>query len=465
MYKHNYLAVAIAAVSGVAFAGSLGTGSAAAVTPAYTLEGLAASDEVVVGTTAFILNTRPSTINAGSVFTVDYGRAIVADGGGAFTGSDLALDVRTFLTGTYAGTTFATNGTLSLAGGTTTTLRYIINNGNAPAFMNGYASLAVGLTSAVQLSSPYVSTTGLTGVTVSAEFEDENGVVKETASGSILTTRASQMAGGAFTGNATIDVNELKQAFTTGTSATLTLAFDKDNFAAGATKITESTAATNGTVAITITGQDWSWLDSDATTAGIQPGTNVTGLNNVVVTSTTISGVMASQTAESVAVTLTNGDEAVIPVQSAISASAQIFYPKETGTEGSTTVNGTGTAVWNLNGSSIDVYAVPNSASASVFMWLTNTGTGSVSLDATLFDGTQTCEMTNIGTSTAGTEFDLTAALSAAVTAQCPTYVASGNRVRYNVSANAPSNTIRISAAYRVGTDRVNLVTSSEAGL
>lgn len=465
MHKRNYLAIAIAAASGAAFAGSLGEGSATPVTPAYTAEGLAASDEVVVGTTAFILTTRPSTINAGSVFTVDYGRALVADGGGSFSGSDLALDVRTFLTGTYGGTTFATNGTLSFSGGSTGVLRYIINNDEAPKFASGYASLAVGLTSAVQLASPYVSTTGLTGVTVSAEFEDENGVVKETASGAILTTRGSQMAGGAITGNATIDVNSLKQAFTTGDAATITIAFDKDNFAAGATKITESTAATNGTVAITITGQDWSWLDSDATTAGIQPGTNVTGLNSVTVTSTTISGVMASATAETVAVTLTNGDEATIPVQSAITASAEIFYGKETGTGGSTSVNATGSAVWSLNGSSIDVYAVPNSASASVFMWLTNTGTGSVSLDASLFDGSQTCEMTDIGTSVAGTEFDLTAAISAAVTAQCPTYVASGNRVRYNVSANAPANTIRISAAYRVGTDRVNLVTSSEAGL
>jgi len=463
--KRNILAMAIASMSGAAMAASLGTGSSAAVTPNYTAEGLAASDEVVVGTTAMILTTRPSTINANSVFTVDYGRAIVADGGGAFSASNLTLDVRSFLTGTYAGTTFATNGTLSTSGGTANTLRYIIESGKAPAFMTGYASLAVGLTSAIQLASPYVSTTGLSGVTLSAEYEDENGVLKESASGSILTTSGSQMAGGTITGNATIDVNALKKAFTTGNSATLTVSFDKDNVATGATKITESVAATTGTVAITITGQDWSWLDSDATTAGIQPGTNVTGLNSVTVTPTTIRGVMASTTFETAAITLTNGDEAVIPVQTGITASAEIFYNKETGTESSTSVNASGSAVWSLNGSSIDIYAVPQSANASVFIWLTNTGTGSVGLDATIFDGAQTCAMTEIGTSVAGTEFDLSAAIAAAQAVQCPTYVPSGNRVRYNVSANAPADSIRISAAYRVGTDRVNLVTSSESGL
>jgi hypothetical protein len=467
MYKRSLLAAAVAAASIPALAATLGNGASTKVTPTYSLEALAANDEVLVGTTAMALTTRPTLIRANSIFTFDYGKTLVADGGAAFTPpNELALDVRSFLTGTYAGTSFATNGTLTLSGSGTNPLRYIILSGNAPDFTVGavdYSSLAVGLTSAIQLPTPYVSTTGLTGVTVSAEYENEDGVSTETATGSILTVGTSQMAGGTITGNATIDVNELKKEFlTTGTSTTLTLTYDKDAIAAGAAKIPGSVAATTGTVGITITGQDFSWLDTDATTAGIQLDGNVTGLSSITVTETTITGVVTDTTTESVAVQLTNSEEAVIPVQTGITAGANIFYPLEDGTNGSTQVSMTGSAVWSLNGSSIDVYAVPNSENVSVFMWLTNTGTGSVALDATLYDNGQTCEMTNIGSSVAGTEFDLSAALSDAVEAQCSSYVPSGNRVRYNVTANAPANSIRISAAYRVGTDRVNLLTSSE---
>jgi len=278
------------------------------------------------------------------------------------------------------------------------------------------------------------------------------------------------MAGGTVTGNATIDVNQARQQFlannTNSDTTNLVLTFDKDNFATGVTKILGSVANTTGTVAITITGQDFAWLDSDATTAGIQAG-NVTGLSSVVITPTTISGVFdtATDVEETVTVTLDNDEDATIPVQSGITATATIYYPAETGTESSTTVNLSGAAVWTLNGSSIDIYAVPQSANASNFMWLTNTGTGSTSLNAAIFDGAATCTMTDIGTSVAGTEFDLTAAIDAAKAVQCPTYVPSGNRVRINVSANAPSSSLRVSAAYRVGTDRVNLLTSSEAGL
>jgi hypothetical protein len=489
MYTKKLLALAVATASGAALAGSLGgTATTAAVTPNYTLEGLAAADEVITGTTAIILTTNPLALAANSLLRLTYNNGLVADGGAEFTGfpSTLEIDSTSYLTGTYASqSAFATNGTLSLVSqdGSAGTAVYQLQAANLPTFTNtagtagttaddiDYSTLAVGLTSAISLPSPFMSTSGLTTGTLSAVLETIAGTQVETASGTILTTSGSQMAGGTITGNATIDVNQAREQFVdnAGVNAdttALVLTFDKDALAAGATKIAGSTALTTGTVAITITGQDFNWLDSDVTTTGIQAG-NVTGLSSVVITGTTISGVLdtATDVEETVTVTLDNDEDAVIPVQTGITASAQIFYPRETGGNGSTTVALSGAAVWTLNGSSIDIYAVPQSANVSNFMWLTNTGTGSVAVDATIFDGAQTCEMTSIGTSVAGTEFDLTAAIDANKAVQCPTYVPSGNRVRINVSANAPAASLRVSAAYRVGTDRVNLLTSSEAGL
>jgi hypothetical protein len=488
MYTKRLLALAVATASGAALAGSLGNGNTAAVTPNYTAEGLAAADEVITGTTAVVLTTNLTSLTANSLLRLTYNNGLVADGGTEYAAfpSTLAIQSLPYLTGTYAvannagPSTFVTDAVLTRVSqdGSAGTAVYQLQSAGLPDFTNNvgnqdYSSLAVGLTSAIQLPSPFMSTTGLTSGTLTAALETIAGTSVETASGTILTTSGSQMATGAITGNATIDVNQARQQFVDNAGAnsdttTLTLAFDPDAVAAGATKILGSVAATTGTAAVTITGQDFSWLDSDATTTGIQTA-NVTGLTSVAVTATTITGTATYTSVggvpAAVTVTLDNDEDATIPVQSGITASADVFYTRETGGNGSTSLDMTGSAVWILNGSSIDIYAVPQSENVSNFIWLTNTGTGSVAVDATIFDGAQTCEMTSIGTSVAGTEFDLTAAIDTAKATQCPTYVPSGNRVRINVSANAPAASLRVSAAYRVGTDRVNLVTSSEAGL
>jgi hypothetical protein len=478
MNGKKVLAIAVAAASGVAYAGSLGTTSAQApIIPDYSSQALVANGEVPVGTTAFLTTTRPTTLQANSVLTLNYGKTLLNSAGTAFSApAELEIDYRSYLP-TGSAPTFVTNATLTLAGSGTNPLRYILLSGGLPDFVQentaggtvDRSSFAIGLTGAVSLpGSLYVTSTGLAGVTLAASLENADGVEIESASGSLLTVGGSQMSGGALSANATIDVDSLKTAFDTGLdNTTLTLAYNADTLtgSAGATTIVDSTVATNGTVAVVITGQDWSWLDTDADTAGIQvDGTVITGLTSPIVTNTTITGTAAVNSSP-ISVVLTNAEDVAIPVQTGITASVRKYFTKDDATESFTALNMTGTGVWQLNGSSIDVYAVPNSDNVSVFMWLTNTGTGSVPIDATLYDNGTECAMENIATSVAGTELDLTAALSAAVEAQCPTYVPSGNRVRYNVSANAPANSIRISAAYRVGTDRVNLVTSSEANL
>jgi hypothetical protein len=465
MFKKTYLAMAIAGISGAVQAGSI------EATPAsYTAEALAANDEVQIGTAALNLTTTSyASMGALDTLTIDYGAPIKADGGGAFAApGTLTIDIRSYLTGTYANTTWATNGTLTAGPASATGLTYVVNQASdKPAILAGYATLGLALTSSISLPRPHLTSSSVTsGASVTGTYTRASGTA-ETATGAVLAAVASQFSAGTVTGNKTIDVNKLKKEFTDGTTATIAVTFNKDNFPTTAVKDTdESLAATNGTVAITLTGTDWSWLDSDATTAGIQLAAGaVTGMSSVTATPTTIRGVLGTTTStvESASIVISNTEEAAIPVQS-ITASAEIWYGKETGTEAAVTVAPVGTAVWQLNGSSIDVYAVPQSANASVFLWLTNTGTGTTgeAVNVTIYDDGETCELTSIGNTVPGTEFDLSAAISAAQAVQCPTYVPSGNRVRYNVSSNSPATDLRISAAYRVGTDRVNLLTSSE---
>jgi hypothetical protein len=263
-------------------------------------------------------------------------------------------------------------------------------------------------------------------------------------------------------------VNALRKTFEgAASSTTLALSFDKNNTTLSAPNI----AATTGSVALVITGQDFGWLDSDLTTSAIVLGTNVasnvtgvtTTINTAGDTLTAVLGSGAALNAEAVTLTLTNSEENAIDVNTSISASAQIFYGTGAN-KTSVTVPLAGTASFVLNGSSVDVYAVP--VTADVFLWLSNTGSGTTAENVTvsIFDGSSTaaCVLEDVAQTTPGTELDLSAAIRNNIATGCPTYVQSGNRVRYNVSTNAPATDIRVSGVYKVGTDRVNLLTSSE---
>lgn len=339
------------------------------------------------------------------------------------------------------------------------TLSYIRDNSTVP---TGTAPGTLGLTS----FTPYFLASGFTGVDVTVDvLTGLGGASLESDSANAMTVLGSQLASGSMNFGKTIDVEAVKKKFAVTGSASI------DNTTLNLSVNTSALATVNSeasisSVAFTITGDDFSWLDAvttDVDTVALDIGATylaIAGTNNALsrLTATTIEGALDFSAGFLGTLTLTNKGALEIPTQSGFDVAFTAF----TNNGAEIAVPGTVTGSWVLNGSSIDIYAVPNSASASVFMWLTNTGTGSVPVDVTLFDGSQTCEMTSVGTSVSGTEFDLTAAIGAAIPTQCPTYVASGNRVRYNVTASAPASTIRISAAYKVGTDRVNLLTSSE---
>lgn len=368
--------------------------------------------------------------------------------------------------------TTATNATFSFIGQSADdkSLTYLRNadSSSSPAPV-GSAPGTIALASIA----PQFAVSGLadTSLTVSI-LTGINGAQLESASGSVLKVAGSQLKSGSMDFGAVIDVEAVKKKFDQGAGASTTFTtFDLeiDTSAITAAAGTSLEEASISSVGFVITGDAFTWLDAvttDADTVALDIGATylaINGTENALsrLTATTIEGSLDFTDGFTGAVTLTNKGDLEIPTQSAFT----VDFVAHTLNGAKISVPGTVTGSWVLNGSSIDVYAVPKNA--SVFMWLTNTGTAgsSVDIDVTIFDGAEQCAMEGVAKSVAGTELDLTKAIATAIPVQCPTYVPSTNRVRYNVSANAPSNTIRISAAYRVGTDRVNLLTSSEAGL
>lgn len=464
--KKNAVAVAVALASSGALANSI------TVTPAaYSAEALidATNGVVQAAEPTIVVASAPSLMVRDRAFTLDFGKATKNDAGNAFPHPNtIALDYRTWLVANGVAATMATNGTLAaISADGSAILGYTITN--EPVFFGTWAqgaTASLAFPVATPLA-PYFEADGLADTSLVYSFKPDafsaNAFATDTET--VLDVQGSQISSGTHNFAKVINVEALKKEFiannVSADNTTLDLTIATNGLAATVNK------ADIGTIGFVITGQDFSWLDSDTTdtdtaATGLDTGNlAITGGTITKLTATTIEGTINDNTAGA-SITVTNGEDLVIPTQTGLSVA---FTAYTANSDEAVAVTGAGGGAWTLNGSSIDVYAVPQSANASVFMWLTNTGTGSVGIDTTIFDGSQTCEMTNIATSVAGTELDLTSAIAAALPVQCPTYVASGNRVRYNVTANAPAASIRISAAYRVGTDRVNLVTSSEAGL
>lgn len=252
----------------------------------------------------------------------------------------------------------------------------------------------------------------------------------------------------------TIDVNTGRTKFIVGTNTSSTISF----VVAGSTAVGSPTLlASSGTMSVTLTGADFSWLDSNT-------ATNATGIQLANVTvpaagSTVAGGVTQISLrlpAEGGSVTLGAGTGGVIEEQTLSIAGTGNY----SGNSKSSSNTFTGSGKLSLNGSSITVYAVPTSAAVSNFIWLTNTGTVPGDVEITVVDAGTATDLGVVGTAAANSEFDVTKAFNEAVAAQGVTL--SGGRVHLEITTKAPSTAVAISAAYRVGDDRVNLITSAE---
>jgi len=253
----------------------------------------------------------------------------------------------------------------------------------------------------------------------------------------------------------TIDVNTGRKNFIAGTNTASTFAFA---IAATTNQGSPTLAATSGTIAVTLTGLDFAWLDSNT-------ATNATGiqLSNITFASGNGTTVAAGVTSISFripdtgdTITLGAGTGGIISEQTLSLAGTQQY----SGNSKVASTSFTGTGALALNGSSVTVYAVPTSAAVSNFIWLTNTGTVSGDVELTVVDGGTATDLGVIGVAAANSEFDITKAMNEALEAQGVTL--SGGRVHLEITTKVPASAASISAAYRVGDDRVNLLTSLE---
>lgn len=258
-----------------------------------------------------------------------------------------------------------------------------------------------------------------------------------------------------------IDVESNRVAFNNGTNATTanhTISVQLlSGFTSALGTVAPTLVVTPNTAALTLTG-DFAWLDS-ATTTGIQ-GTNIAvsgGPTLGTVTGTAITFSLAAATTAQV-ITLGNAAAAngAIPTQT-LAASIAGSYTNNSRTGA---ISGAATGAYTLNGSSVTVYAVPTSSAVSNFIWMTNSGSSDGEVSIVVNDNGEAIDLGVVGTSRAGREFDVTAALNAGLAAAGETL--SGGRVHLDIVTKVPAADIAISAAYRVGDDRVNLLTSIE---
>lgn len=261
----------------------------------------------------------------------------------------------------------------------------------------------------------------------------------------------------------TIDVESDRLAFDNGTNATTAnhniVVTQVTNATSAGNTTAPTTVVTAGTMAVTLTG-DFAWLDSDATTTGIQTG-NFSFAGGGSVTSATADTIVLNLPAGGDTITIGNASSVngAIPAQSLNSAISASYATG--GTAGTSTASATG--AYTLNGSSVTVFAVPTSAAASNFIWLTNTGSDDGDVSIVIHDNGTDIDLGVVGTSEGGAEFDVTAAMNAALEAAGATL--SGGRVHIDIVTQVPAADVAISAAYRVGDDRVNLLSTLDTDL
>jgi hypothetical protein len=317
-----------------------------------------------------------------------------------------------------------------------------------------------------------------TNVTVSAEVIDglTGDVIESTTTAdTALRNTGSQFRFIVSNLSETIDVDSSRTRFSVGgnTSATHTIGFTIVDDAAtlpGATTGTITHSATLGTGAITLTG-DFSWLDSSTAATGIQV-TNTdydqaddTGVGALTLNTSgaLVAALGAGLTGTDGQITLGNASTVAIPEQTLTLTSSLVYSvagAPGVGTGASTgAIAGTETGAYDLNGSSVTIYSIPTNANN--FIWLTNTGsTDNAAISATIEDNGESFDLGELSvTADSNDQVDVWPAVLAAADAAGVT-LSNPARVNVTLVTEAPAADIAVSGVYKVGEDRVNLLSS-----
>jgi hypothetical protein len=374
-------------------------------------------------------------------------------------------DIITF---SYSGAAKAGTATTAFSFPTTLSINTTNSSNTAGAlalFDSGDTSVSYRVTTApagdefgqITMPTPFFRTADVGGadVTVSTSSATSQGLAFDTGSSKTLIDQTGTQFAYRVSGlSQVIDVESARRAFVDGTStaASHSIAVTQvTNATSAGNTVAPTNVVTASTIAVTLTG-DFSWLDS-STSTGIQ-ATNISGATVAGASATTIVMVIpAGGTTITIGNAPTTG---AIPTQSLAAA----FSGSYIGNSTSGFASGSATGAYTLNGSSVTVYAVPTSAAASNFIWLTNSGANDGEVSIVVNDNGTEIDLGVVGTSQGGEEFDVSSAMNAALEAAGETL--SGGRVHLDIVTKVPAADVAISAAYRVGDDRVNLITSLE---
>lgn len=435
--KIRPLAVAIGAiVPGVVMAATVVTPTANDVSPEY----LATQTSVAPGAVQVNLSSQYS---AGDIIAFNFSAEPRNSGATtAFTfPTTVAIGAGTNTEGSFTETSSG-GGVVSLFDRGDKTVSYRVTT--APTAAGGTIRVA---DTAIYLTSEIAGA----DVTVSSQSQTGSGTPFDAGAAAVLIdVGASELAYTVAGLTQVIDVESDREAFAVGgaTQSSHAITINASSGNGGA-----DFAETVGTISATITG-DFSWVDSDTATnaTGIQTG-NIGG-TGVTVSSASASQIVVSLTSTGGTVSLTNSLGLTIPTQDLSVSISQVL--SNTLASGSATASG----AYTLNGSTVSVYAVPTSSAVSNFIWLSNTGSSSGEVSIDVHDAGTTIELGVVGTVGANSEFDVTSAMNAALEASGETL--SGGRVHLDIVTKVPAADVAVSAAYRVGDDRVNLLTSIE---
>lgn len=325
---------------------------------------------------------------------------------------------------------------------------------------------------------------GLIGADVTVSFS------AKTAGGSAMDALATaQKVGiskGSFTQTITkfdgiIDVEQSRKAFkggnaTTG-SDTLTIAtattaaangnsvvFDGSNVTDVSNAVT-AIAATQTKTVHTVTG-DYNWLDTNASTAGVQTtGVTVAGgataavLNTAGTTATiTDSGNVAASTTLTIAKTAATA-ATLIPVQSFTGTT--VYSYTSNSVANTKTVTHTSLGAFALNGAVVTAYGVPMGSTVSRFLWVNNKGTIAAPMSASVTAAGVAYGPYSVGSAAAKSSMSMAAAIDSALTA-AGVVLADASRANIEFTSPVKSADLTISAAYKhiADADRLTIETS-----
>lgn len=328
--------------------------------------------------------------------------------------------------------------------------------------------------------------TSTIGGLVRFQTPDLDAAALTTAGTATLSTSSTTGAGTAMDTNAgTQEVAKTAAGFTyaVGTAFDATVSVDlarlkfTDNGVADALVYTTTqTAASNGrdaagasvatvspvlnTTSLAITASDWTYLDTNATTAGIQlnttnkivsstQGTNpATGTFNTAGTVYTLTdtAVRAAET-----ITVTKGVTTSTLPEQTYSSVMTIAATPNGGTKTDYTYSAAA-GTWGVNAASITAYGVPFGSSVSRFLWINNTGTTDGSMSATFMQGGVSTALGTIGTASGRSSTEIGSLIDAALVTAGITPT-TNSRANIAVSVSSPAADIAMTAAYKVNAD------------